>query len=267
MTSETTTIVDNSTITEPNPTPPTPNEPQSSEEAMVRSVPDGWVCYYRIRVELKQDGGAKKFRPVQSMREIVYAVTGVGKTAVVKLDNNAEKNEPLLQIPKGMKEDEVFKEYFTVQLQENPAFRKISVIFKVVSEIDFPELKRKLGEFLNAKNIVMHKHVFNGTKVHHCGYLTGLDPSKTDTESITEFVRYRTGIDNIQIVKGQIFYKGEDKKWMKTDLLSILTEPKEVATLSKRLIEDKFSTIKVSNISTVGPSCTITTSKRTSPKS
>ena len=239
MTAEASRIVDNSTITEPNPTPPTPNEPQSSEDDVVRSVPDGLVSYYRIRVELKQNGGAKKFHPVQSMREIVHAITGVGKTAVVKLNNNAENNEPLLQIPKGMKETGVFKEYFTVQLQENHAFRKINVIFRVVSELEFPDLKRKLGEYLNAKNIVMHEHVFNGTKVHHCGYLTGLDPSKTDMKSINEYVSYCTDIDNVQVVTGQIFYKGEDKKWTKTDLLSVLTEPKEASTLSKRLIEDK----------------------------
>ena len=239
MTSEAPRIVDNSTINEPNPTPPTPNEPQSSEDVVVRSVPDGMVSDYRIRVELKQPGGAKKFHPVQSMREIVDAITGLGETAVVKLNNNAENNEPLLQIPKGMKENGVFKEYFTVQLQENRAFRKINVIFRVVSELEFPDLKHKLGEYLNAENIVMHEHLFNGTKVHHCGYLTGLDPSKTDIKSISEYVSYCTNIDSVQVVKGQIFYKGEDKKWTKTDLLSVLTEPKEAATLSKRLIEDK----------------------------
>ena len=240
MTSEASRIVDNSTISEPNPTPPTPNEPQYSEEAVARSVPEDWVTYYRIRVELKQDGGAKKFRPVQSMREIVDAVTGVGKTAIVKLDNNAENNEPLLQIPKGMKEEGEFKEYFTVQIQENRAFRKINVIFNVCSEIEFPDLKHKLGEYLNARNIVMHEHVFEGTKVHHCGYLTGLNPSKIDTKTVSEYVSYRTGIYNIQVVLGQVFYKGEDKKWTKTDLLAVLTEPKEAAVVSKRLIEDQL---------------------------
>ena len=238
MTIRETRIVDNSTISEPNPTPPPPNEPPSQEDAVVRAVPDGWCTYHNIRVELKQNGGVKKFRPVNSMRDIVDAITGLGKTALVKFDINAEDNEPLLEIPAGMKDDEVFKEYFKVQIQENQAFRRINVIFKILSEMEFSDIKRRLGEYLNAENIIMHEHVFDGTKVHHCGYITGLDPSRTDMGTISQLVAHLTGVNKVQVVKGQVFYKEEDKKWTKTDLLAILSEPKDAATVSKRMIED-----------------------------
>ena len=67
-----------------------------------------------------------------------------------------------------------------------------------------------------------------------------MNPSKVDTNTVAEYVSYLTGTYNVQVVLGQLFYKGEDKKWTKTDLLSVLTEPKEASLVSKRLIEDEL---------------------------
>ena len=238
MTSEEPRMEDISTNIEPNATEPPPSEPPSPEEGVNRSVPKGVVHRISIRAEFKQKGGMKKFRPINHMIPLIDEITGLGETALVKF-RVANDEEPLLKVTKEMSKNSTYKDYFKVQLQENRAFRDISVIFDIISSKTFDDIRFGISEYLNAENVVMHKHVFKSLKVHHCGYIAGLDPGKTDLDMASDFVRHLTSANNAQVVKGPLFYKDEDSKWTKADLLSILCEPQEAKAISKAMKKER----------------------------
>ena len=237
MTSNETRIIDNSMKSPPISMESPPEEPPSPEDDVVRSIPRGMVIYTKIRVELKQKGGIKQFHTCQRMGEIVDAITALGETAVVKIGSNY-RDAPILQIPKELSRNGAYKEYFHVVLQNNRAFRKINVIFEVVSDKNFEEIKRGVSEYLNNENIVMHEHLFQSKEVHHCGYFTGLEPGKTDTKMLAQYVTYISGVKDVQVVKGPLFHKDENGKWVKNDLLAVLSEPEEADLVSKKLLKE-----------------------------
>ena len=238
MTSEEPRLEEISMNIEPNATEPPPSEPPSPEEGTVRSVPKGVVHKISIRAEFKQKGGIKKFHPVKHLTPLIDEITGLGETALVKF-RTANDEEPILQVTKEMNKNGTYKDYFKVQLQANRAFRDISVIFDIISSKTFDDIKYGISEYLNAENVVMHKHVFKSLKVHHCGYIAGLDPGKTDIDMASDFVRHLTSANNAQVVKGPLFYKDEDSKWTKADLLSVLCEPEEAKAISKAMKKER----------------------------